>query len=383
MVTLRGSSWDHPRGHAPMVATAREYERIHNGEVSIEWVPRTLKEFGMVSVEALAREFDLVVMDHPHIGTMAESKSVIPLEDYVSAQTLEALAEGSPGRSHQSYRYEGRQWAFAIDTACQTSAWRPDLMDGPPATWTQVMDLAAKGQVMWPLCAVDAAASFMTLTLAQGQECASAADRFVERGAGLWALQTMYDVARQSDPRCLDSNPIHVLEALAHSDDFSYAPLSFCYVNYSRDDHTGKQVAFGDIPSTRPDVPAQGALLGGAGLAISAFSDSVDEAVAYASYVASGDVQSGLYFSSGGQPAHHAAWSDGDLDQRSGGFFSGVGPVLGRSWTRPNGPWFAQFQNTMIDHFDGWFDAVQSPDGFLDELDTLYRAATTASRSVS
>jgi multiple sugar transport system substrate-binding protein len=366
-----------------MVATAMEYEGIRNGEVSIEWVPRTLKEFGMMSIEELAHEFDLIVMDHPHIGTMAESGSVVPLEDYLDAATLDALAEGSPGRSHQSYRYGGRQWAFAIDTACQTSAWRPDLLDVAPVTWTDVMALAKTGLVMWPLCAVDAAASFMTLTQAQGQECAITRDRFVERDAGRWALGTMYEVARHSDPQCLESNPIHMLEALAHSDDFSYAPLSFCYVNYSRDDHTGKRVAFGDIPSNAPGATARGALLGGAGLAISSFSDSIDEALAYANYVASGEVQSGLYYSSGGQPAHHAAWSNLDLDQRSGGFFSSVGGVLERSWTRPNGPQFAEFQNSMIDLFNDWFAAAQTPDSFLDSLDDIYRSSLTASGLVT
>jgi hypothetical protein len=49
---------------------------------------------------------------------------VVPLEEYVSAATLDALAEGSPGRSHQSYRYAGRQWAFAIDAARRSSGGR-------------------------------------------------------------------------------------------------------------------------------------------------------------------------------------------------------------------------------------------------------------------
>ena len=33
MVQLTGSSWQHERGHAPMVATAAEYERITGGAV--------------------------------------------------------------------------------------------------------------------------------------------------------------------------------------------------------------------------------------------------------------------------------------------------------------------------------------------------------------
>ncbi len=375
VIVLRGSSWDHPRGHAPMVATAAAYESDRGGEVSIEWVPRTLKEFGMVSVEELAHQFDLVVMDHPHIGTMAESGSVIAIDQYLDAEVLAALALDSPGRSHQSYRYGAHQWALAIDAACQTSASRPDLLARVPATWSEVIELASSGRVMWPLCAVDAAASFMTLTMAQGEECAQTSERFASRDAGRWALSTMYDVARQSDPLCLQSNPIHVFEALAHSDDYSYAPLAFCYVNYSRSDHTGHKVDFGDIPSTSADTTPRGALLGGAGLAISAYCENLDEALTYAMYVASGDVQRGLYFSSGGQPAHRAPWNDATLDVASGGFFSGVGPVLQNSWTRPNGPRFAAFQNNMIELFDDWFAAATSPDVFLDKLDDLHRSS--------
>lgn len=373
VVRLRGSSWDHPRGQAPMVATAAAYELARGGEISIAWVPRTLKEFGMVSVEELARQFDLIVMDHPHIGTMAESGCVVALDKFVDAATLASLAEGSPGRSHQSYIYGGHQWAFAIDTACLTSAWRPDLLSTPPTTWSDVITLAESGQVMWSLCAVDSAASFMTLTLAQGEECATTRDRFVSRDAGRWAISTMYEVARRSDPQCLENNPIHVLEALAHSDAFVYAPLTFCYVNYSRDDHTGQRVAFGEIPSAHEGVAPHGALLGGAGLAVSVFSEAIDEALAYGLYVASSDVQRGIYVTSGGQPAHRMAWTDAAVDQASGGFFSSVGRVLERSWTRPNGPRFAAFQNEMIALFDDWYSAAPAPDTFLDKIDALYR----------
>jgi multiple sugar transport system substrate-binding protein len=366
-----------------MIATAEEYRVSRGGAVSIEWIPRTLKEFGMVSVQELAHQFDLVVMDHPHIGTMAESGCVVALDEVLDIATLEMLGVDSPGHSHQSYHYGGHQWAFAIDTACQTSAWRPDLLTHPPVTWTDVIELASSGRVLWPLCAVDAAASFMTLTMARGEECASSPERFVDRDAGRWALETMLNVARLSDPQCLQSNPIHVLELLANSEDFDYAPLAFCYVNYSREGHSGHRVAFGDIPSAYRGIEPVGALLGGAGLAISATSSAIDEALDYALYVASPQVQRGIYFSSGGQPAHHAAWSDAQLDVTSGGFFSGVGRVLESSWTRPNGPRFADFQNEMIDHFDQWYGAAGSADAFLEKLDDLYRASLSGPEIVS
>lgn len=364
-----------------MVATAAAYETMTSRRVTTSWVPRTLKDFGMVSVRDLAKEFDLIVIDHPHIGTMADSGCVVALDELVGASTWTSIAASSPGHSHESYHYGGHQWAFAIDAACQTSAWRPDLLSSVPQTWEQVFTLAQSGQVMWPLCAVDAAASFMTLTVSRGEECARSSEYFVSRAVGRWALATMYDVARPSDPQCLEANPIQVLDAFAAGNEYSYSPLTFCYVNYSRDDHVGHRVAFGDIPSVDHRTAPHGALLGGAGLAVSAFSDAIDEAVAYARYVASPEVQEGLYYLAGGQPAHHAAWSNPALDAASGGFFSGVRPVLERSWTRPNAPGFASFQNGMIELFSDWYSHAPAPTMFLDELDNLYRKSLTALRS--
>ena len=122
MVQLTGSSWHHERGHAPMVATAAEYERITGGAVRVRWEPRSLKEFGVSPVEDLARRYDLVVIDHPHIGLIAGTGCAVPVNEFTSAAELSALADRSPGRSHQSYHYDGHQWALAVDAACQVSA---------------------------------------------------------------------------------------------------------------------------------------------------------------------------------------------------------------------------------------------------------------------
>ena len=53
MITLTGVSWDHPRGHDPMVATAEAYTRSHP-DVQIIWETRSLKDFGDYPVERLA-----------------------------------------------------------------------------------------------------------------------------------------------------------------------------------------------------------------------------------------------------------------------------------------------------------------------------------------
>jgi len=185
-------------------------------------------------------------------------------------------------------------------------------------------------------------------------------------------MATMRAVAEKSDPRCLNDNPIDVLEAMAQSDEYIYSPLAFCYINYSSRFHTGHALQFGSVPRFDANDELHGSLLGGAGLAISAYSTNVDAALEYALYVSSPEIQRGLYVRSGGQPAHAAAWRDLNADEYSGGFFSTVLPTLESSWTRPTAPRFAEFQNHMIQHFGNWFEAAIDVDVFLDQLDALY-----------
>jgi multiple sugar transport system substrate-binding protein len=354
-----------------MVATASAYERASGDAISIEWVPRSLKEFGMTSVESLAREVDLIVVDHPHIGMMAESGCVVPFDELADGDVLSELAEKSPGKSHQSYKYGGHQWALAIDAACQASAWRPDRLAIPPASWDDVLALSRGGGVLWPLCDVDASASLLTLAASAGHPCATGESSFIDREVGRWALGMMRAVAERSDRRCLEMNPIGVLEAMSRYDDFVYSPLTFCYVSYSRPGAAGKEVSFGDIPAATAGA-SHGALLGGAGLAVSALRPETRRAVDYALYVAAGETQRGLYFAAGGQPAHHAAWADPAVDSAAGGFFGRLAGTMRRAWTRPRGPWFAGFQNQMVDLFAGWWERADETDSFLDDLDRLY-----------
>lgn len=364
---LRGSSWDHPRGHAPMVATATEYLRGAAADVHIEWIPRSLKAFGVDVVERLAAEYDLVLIDHPHVGTLANSGCVVPLDDHLDTTMAAELAAESPGGSYESYRYEGRLWALPVDAACQVACWRPDLLAEPPQTWDDVVDLAATGRVLWPLCDVDAAASFLSLAALAGAPCATGS-AFCDRSVGRWALELMRTVAALSDPACLRLNPIGALDHLASAKDALYAPLLFGYVNYSRLDAQGARVHFGDVPTV--GGRRSGALLGGVGLAVSSRSAHRELAVDYARYVASPAVQRGLYFSAGGQPAHASAWTDKDVDRLSGEFFSGTALTMNSAWTRPRYPRFAEFQNDMISLFASF--AVRHPDMLLDELEERY-----------
>jgi multiple sugar transport system substrate-binding protein len=372
MVELAGSSWNHERGHAPLVATAAEYERI-TGKVCIRWSPRSLKEFGVSSVEDLARRYDLIVIDHPHVGLIAESGCAVAIDEATDPDGLRSLASGSPGRSHGSYYYAGHQWALAIDAACQVSAWRPDLLPHPPMTWAEVADLSRSGRVLWPLCDVDAAASMLTLLATLEAPATFITGHILDRNAARRGLALMREIALASDPRCLTANPIGALEALSDGAAFCYAPLTFGYLNYARAGHRGAQVRFGDIPRFGAADQPRGALLGGAGLAVSAYSQHRDAAVSYALYVASAGTQRSTYLAAGGQPAHGDVWSDAAADEVSGGFFTGTGPTMEASWTRPRDPRFVQFQNEMIELFGHSRRWLTYPEEFLDDLEACYR----------
>ena len=75
MITLKGMTWDHARGFDPMVATSKEYSK-KNQNVKIEWDKRPLQAFADRPIELMAYDYDLIVIDHPHVGE-ASSKGLL------------------------------------------------------------------------------------------------------------------------------------------------------------------------------------------------------------------------------------------------------------------------------------------------------------------
>jgi hypothetical protein len=65
-ITLKGMTWSHPRGYDPMMAASRDW--LTETGVSIAWDKRSLQDFESFPVEELARSYDLIVIDHPHVG---------------------------------------------------------------------------------------------------------------------------------------------------------------------------------------------------------------------------------------------------------------------------------------------------------------------------
>lgn len=366
-LTLKGMTWNHPRGYDPMVATAKAW--AEKTGVGIAWDKRSLQDFESFPVEELARQYDLIVIDHPHVGQVTAEGSLAPLDAPGREAEREALARGSVGQSYASYTYAGHQWAFPIDAATQVMAYRSDLI-APPVDWDGVVALAKQGQVVFPLLAPHSMMSFFTLTANLGHPCAVEAGEFVDRRAGIRAIEMLTEVAQHLAPSDFAMDPIAASETLASVDaKVALMPLGYGYVSYAVPGFRPHALTFGDIPLPE----AKGSALGGTGIAVSAFSPHRDAALDYAYWVASDEVQRGLYAGSGGQPGHAGAWEDDTVNAATGNFYRNTRKTLEGAYVRPRHDGYMAFQDTASKRLNAGLIGRDTPAVILADIDRLFR----------
>lgn len=383
-ITLRGISWDHPRGHDCMVATAEAYRAVAP-QVSVQWQTRSLQDFADFPVQKLAETYDLLIIDHPFVGFAAKDGCLFPLDELVSPELLADQARNSVGPSHQSYVYGGHQWALANDAAGHVSAYRPDLLDafgGVPQTWDDVLraatEASARGGPLLglPLIPVDAIMNFCSICAAFDEPPYAGPEQVVDRAAGRHALELLAALARVAHPESLHRNPPRMLDLMADSDDVAYVPALFGYSNYGRPGFRNNLIRFGPVPIGMGEK-AKGGILGGAGIAVSRHSRNPEAAAAYAAFVVDADVQRGVYFRSGGQPGHRAAWTDPAVNAGSSDFFIDTLDNLDHAYLRPRYDGFMHVQEESGKQIHAWLrdENGRDPDTLLDRLDALYRAS--------
>lgn len=328
MTVLRGLTWDHPRGYDALLGPTRAWIARHPG-VDVVWAARSLDAFGDDSLEARAAEYDLLVIDHPHIPDAHEGGWLLALDGVGRNASLELLATQSVGRSHESYEAGGRQYALAIDAATQVAVLRPDLLPEAPGTWEEVLQLARRGRVLWPLKPVNAMASLLTLLGQRGRPLENGFDAEAAEDA----LGRMRELARLVPAFCLDETPIETAERLVAGDDWWVAPLAYGYTNYSREGFRRTRLAYRDMPAL--DGSISGSCLGGAGIAVTAASAESELATDLAFWLAAAETQRGEYFASGGQPGNAVAWDDETCNSATLNFFSGTRATIEAASVRP------------------------------------------------
>lgn len=381
-INIKGITWGHSRGYTPLVAAAQRFSELHPG-ITITWEKRSLQQFADYPIEELARVYDLLIIDHPWVGTAAVTKAVLPLDQYLPAAYLDDQAENSVGYSHQSYHYGGHQWALAIDAATPVASYRGDLMAkagiGVPGTWAEVLEIARKGRLAVPAIPIDLLMNFYTFCIAHGAHPFQSKERLIDPAVGEAALDSMQQLYSQIDKRFFSANPIAVAEAMTATDDFWYCPFAYGYSNYARDGYARRQLTYTDLvhftsqPSrTEKKQTRLKSTIGGTGLAISATTQHPEQAIAFTKYVCSPTTQSTIYVEHGGQPGHKRAWLSEHPNRLTNNYFYNLLPAMERGYLRPRYHGYLQFQdhggNPIRDFLQGKDSAKQA----LETLETLY-----------
>ncbi|TPN02219.1 extracellular solute-binding protein [Mesorhizobium sp. B2-1-3A] len=370
-------TWSHPRGYDPMVACSSLW-RQKTG-VAIEWDKRSLQDFESFPVEELARAYDLIVIDHPHVGQITAEGCLAPLDVAGREGERTALASGSVGQSYPSYSWQGRQWAFPIDAASQVQAWRPDALDAPPARWSEVLDLARHGRVLLPLRPPHVLMVFYTLAGNLGHACATdPSGDLIDIETGAQVFEAMREIAALVEPACLEMDPIAVSERMAEANSkIVCAPLIYGYVSYAISGFRAHRLAFTDIPAVGSNG-AVGSALGGTGIAVSAFSRAKEAAIDFAYWVASGDVQRGPYAAAGGQPGHAAGWEDQTVNAATGNFYRDTRATLEGAWVRPRHDGYMAFQQAASDRILSGMTSGHKAAQVIADLNRLFRESSPA-----
>ncbi|MCL8025492.1 extracellular solute-binding protein [Nocardioides bruguierae] len=373
--TLRGITWEHPRGFDCQVAAAAAYERLTG--VRVVWEQRSLQAFADAPLDDLTARYDLLVIDHPHVPLAAAHGLLAPLDGHGHDEALAALAGTSVGAGHASYAHGGHQYGLATDSAAQVAVRRPDLLADRPEGWDEVLDLAAEGRVLWPAKPIDAWSSLCTLAANRGTPVGATPGTFLDDEDAAPVLDLLHRLAERVPGWCLEANPIEVAEALSGGRPdadprWAYAPLAYGYTNYGRPGFRPHRLRYEDIPAGPRGVA--GSQLGGAGVAVSARASDPDAARAYALWVASPQVQAGVYYDAGGQPGYAPAWDDDRLNADSWDFFRGTRRTLEQAWVRPRTAGFIELQDTV----SPWVTATLR--GELDDATLLRRAGEAAAR---
>lgn len=376
MIRLKGITWDHPRGYQPLRAIASIWREKKN--VDITWDIRTLKDFGDYPIEQLINLYDLIILDHPYVGSAAANQLLLPLDDHLTVSFLKIQKEQSIGEGFSSYWYKDHCWALPIDAAAQVAAYRKDITD--VINWElpkdikelkeAVIELPKEYSVGIPLCPTDMWCVFLTLC-AQYTNGNVFIEDSIDLSAGVWALEQIRSWKPFLHKASFDMNPIQMLEYMNEEDDIIYIPFTFGYTNYARKGWRNKLIHFCNSPKYTSE--GKSSILGGAGLAISANTNHLEECLDFMQFILSFDIQKGAYYQNGGQPAHIAAWLDEENNRDCSGFFSGTMDTMNNAFVRPRHQGFNRFQEKAADYIHENALANSPVHGVIQKLNVIYQ----------
>jgi multiple sugar transport system substrate-binding protein len=364
MAPYRGLTWDHPRGRDALVAAG--------GELDLVWDVHPLSGFESTPIEELAERYDVIVLDHPHLGDALAHRCLQPVDDFLDGPTEFA------GPSLASYRMDGRLWALPLDAATQVAATRADLVE-PPQLWSEVVELSHSAPVALSVAGPHALLTFASICVALG-EAPAAANRFVSPTTGVQALEVMTDLIARAPRHTVSLDPIGLLTDMTSDDTVAHCPLVYGYVNYAAVD-LPRRLTFTDAPSQRRGS-RPGSTIGGTGLAVSARCEIGPDLAGHLRWLLSATAQESFIPGHSGQPARLSAWTAPAVNAPVGNFYLATLCTIAAAWIRPRYAGYIGFQSAASEVVREVLAGAVSIGAGLDRIDTLHSTSRQAAERI-
>lgn len=365
MTDYVGLTWDHPRGRHALEASAGD---IGGGD-TLRWEVQPLEGFESAPIDELARRYDLLVLDHPHLGDARASDGIRPLDELFDEERLRLWSDAAVGPSIASYTLDGRLWALPLDAATQVSARRRDLVADAPRTWEEALSLVPTGYVATSLAGPHAFLSLCSIAVSLGDD-PGRGPSFFDRHIALRALALLGRLSANAPEGTATLNPIGLLDRMRDRGDIGYVPLVYGYVNYS-----SAAIAFDHPPAQDGRI---GSTIGGTGVAITRRSEPSAALLAHLQRLLDDDTQRGFIPAHDGQPSLRSAWADADVDASAHGFYSRTRSTIEAAWVRPRFAGYIPLQSAASALVRDAIAGRIAPDAALDGIEERFAALAGA-----
>lgn len=348
---LKGITWDHARGYNPLLPVSTAFCKAHPG-VEISWKKRSLQDFEDFPVSKLAELYDMIMIDHPYMTAGSRAGFLLDLSSLIEPSYFDMLTRDAVGPSLESYCVGGHYYGLPVDAAAQVAAENAPAMQllgvETPKTVEDAIRLSdriGKERFALPLVPTHLFSTFMSLTAQCSQGTYFDLATGIRSQAAQEAAELLYRLIAVSNPVSFQRDPITLLDDMSRSDEIIYSPFIYGYVNYSRRGYAKNLITFRDAPLVREDA-AVSTQIGGVGIALTKHltAEQLPTAVAFAKYLASPEVQRGMYTQADGQPASRAAWLDDGNNRLTNNFFKNTIHTLDKGFLRPKTAFWNEFQ---------------------------------------
>jgi multiple sugar transport system substrate-binding protein len=369
---FQGLTWDHPRGYRALEAAA-----TRDAPAILQWSRQPLEDFESHPIADLAARYDLLVLDHPHLGEAIAENCLQPVEDWFPKNDLLRIAAETVGPAYESYAWDGCHYALPLDVATQVMARDPLRLPQRPDNWDDVEAAAQILPVALSLAGPHAILTFLSLCVSLGEPPGDEA--FVSIAVAREAMGRLRRLARLAPAGSEALNPIGLLEAMATTDAIALVPLVYGYVPYAIPAEGRRRIAFSEAPRMAPGG-RRGSVLGGTGLGLTRRGRPTEALVRHLGWLMSREAQSTFIPEHSGQPSNRAAWTDDAVNRAAGDFYRATLETAEGAYLRPRFDGWIAFQTEASARIRDAILQPQADEPFFASLRALWHASRAKAR---